>query len=60
MQGMRKTEPYMIIHDGPLYIEISDDITERRVMNWLEDLGLTVGDMYLSMDGIEYYNLRKM
>ncbi len=53
-------KPYMIVHDGIFYYEVYTSEEERKLMNWLYDFGLDLGDMYLSMDGTEYYNLKKL
>ena len=57
---MANEDPYMIIHDGPFYKEIYDKDEEVEVLEWLQEKGLTLGDMYLYLDGISYYNLRKI
>lgn len=53
-----RDNPYMIIHDGYFRYEIYTEEEDHKVLNWLNSLNLELGEMFLSMNGTEYYNLK--
>lgn len=55
-----KDKPYLVVNDGIFHFEVYTPEDEQKLMNWLYDFGLDLGDMYLSMGGTEYYNLKKL
>ena len=57
---MNDRRPYMIISDGYFYTEVYTEMEERDVREWLNKLGLDIGDMYLYNNSTSYHSLKRI